>query len=41
LGQIAEDFGTLANKIRRWNNMKYGSHIIYPGQKLIIWVKES
>ena len=40
LGQIAEDFGTRANKIRRWNNMKYGSHLIHPGQKLVIWVKE-
>ena len=40
LGQIAEDFGTRANKIRRWNNMKYGSHLIHPGQKLLIWVKE-
>ncbi len=39
LGQIAEDFGTRANKIRRWNNMKYGSHLIHPGQKLVIWVK--
>ncbi len=41
LGQIAEDFGTRANKIRRWNNMKYGSHLIHPGQRLVIWVKES
>jgi len=40
LGQIAEDFGTRASKIRRWNNMKYGSHLIHPGQRLIIWVKE-
>ena len=39
LGQIAEDFGTRANKVRRWNNMKYGSHLIHPGQKLLIWVK--
>ncbi len=39
LGQIAEDHGTRASKIRRWNNMKYGSHLIHPGQKLVIWVK--
>ena len=40
LGQIAEDFGSRASKIRRWNNMKYGSQLIHPGQRLIIWVKE-
>ena len=39
LGQIAEIFGTRASKIRRWNNLKYGSHLIHPGQKLVIWVK--
>lgn len=39
LGQIADDHGTRASKIRRWNNMKYGSHLIHPGQKLVIWVK--
>ncbi len=39
LGQIAENFKTRASKIRRWNNMKYGSHLIRPGQKLVIWVK--
>ena len=39
LGQIAEIFGTRASKIRRWNNMKYGSHLIHPGQRLVIWVK--
>ena len=39
LGQIAENFRTRASKIRRWNNMKYGSHLIRPGQKLVIWVK--
>jgi len=40
LGQIGEDYGTRASKIRRWNGMKYGTQLIYPGQKLIIWVKE-
>jgi membrane-bound lytic murein transglycosylase D len=40
LGEIAEDFGSRASKIRRWNNMKYGSQLIHPGQRLIIWVKE-
>ena len=39
LGQIAENFGTRASKIRRWNNLKYGSHLIHVGQKLVIWVK--
>ncbi len=39
LGQIAENYGTRASKIRRWNNMKYGSHLIHAGQKLVIWVK--
>ncbi len=39
LGQIAENFGTRASKIRRWNNLKYGSHMIHPGQRLVIWVK--
>ena len=39
LGQIAENFGTRTSKIRRWNNMKYGSHLIHPGQRLVIWVK--
>jgi membrane-bound lytic murein transglycosylase D len=40
LGQIAEDFGSRASKIRRWNNMKYGSQLIHPGQRLVIWVKD-
>ena len=40
LGQIAEDYKTSASKIRRWNRLKYGSSLIYPGQKLKIWVKE-
>ena len=40
LGQIAEDYKTNASKIRRWNRLKYGASIIYPGQKLKIWVKE-
>jgi len=39
LGQIAENFKSRASKIRRWNNMKYGSHLIRPGQKLVIWIK--
>ncbi len=40
LGQIADDHRTQAGKIRRWNNLRYGSYIIHPGQKLTIWVKE-
>ncbi len=34
LGQIAENYGVLAQEIRNWNNIK-GSRI-YPGQKLLI-----
>ena len=40
LGQIAEDYKTNASKVRRWSGLKYGSSLIYPGQKLKIWVKE-
>ena len=40
IGQIADDYGILSSRIRRWNNLKRGSHIIYPGQKLTLWVKE-
>ena len=40
LGQIGEDYGSRASKIRRWNGLKYGTQLIYPGQKLVIWVKE-
>ena len=40
LGQIAEDYKSNASRIRRWNALKYGSSLIYPGQKLRIWVKE-
>ncbi len=40
IGQIADDYGILSSRIRRWNNIKRGSHIIYPGQKLTLWVKE-
>ena len=39
LGHIAEDYGTRAVKIRRWNNLAYGQYI-YPGQKLVLWVKQ-
>lgn len=39
LGHIAEDYGTRAGKIRRWNNLAYGQYI-YPGQKLVLWVKQ-
>ena len=39
LGHIAEDHGTRASKIRKWNGIKYGQHI-YPGQKLTLWVKQ-
>jgi membrane-bound lytic murein transglycosylase D len=40
LGQIAEDYKSNTSRIRRWNGLKYGSSLIYPGQKLRIWVKE-
>ena len=40
LGQIAEDYKTNASRIRRWNALKYGSSLIYPGQKIRIWVRE-
>ena len=40
LGEIGEDYGSRASKIRRWNGLKYGTQLIYPGQKLLIWVKE-
>jgi membrane-bound lytic murein transglycosylase D len=39
LGHIAEDHGTRASNIRKWNGIKYGQHI-YPGQKLTLWVKQ-
>tara|TARA_B110000438_G_scaffold111211_1_gene109103 strand:+ start:248 stop:2458 length:2211 start_codon:yes stop_codon:yes gene_type:complete len=39
LGHIAEDYNTLARKIRRWNMIEYGHHI-FPGQKLTIWIKQ-
>lgn len=40
LGHIAENHGTRASRIRKWNGLRYGDYI-YPGQKLIIWVKQS
>jgi membrane-bound lytic murein transglycosylase D len=39
LGHIAENYKTLARNIRSWNGLKFGEYI-YPGQKLILWVKE-
>jgi membrane-bound lytic murein transglycosylase D len=40
LGQIAESYKVLAREIRSWNGLKYGEYI-YPGQKLILWIKRS
>ena len=40
LGHIAEDYGTRASNIRKWNGLKYGQNI-YPGQKLTLWMKRS
>lgn len=39
LGHIAEDYGTRANNIRRWNGLRYGDYI-HPGQKLVLWIKQ-
>ncbi|MBT4783749.1 MAG: LysM peptidoglycan-binding domain-containing protein [Candidatus Marinimicrobia bacterium] len=39
LGHIAEDYGTKASTIRKWNSLKYGQHI-FPEQKLILWIKQ-
>ncbi|MCH7763420.1 MAG: LysM peptidoglycan-binding domain-containing protein [Candidatus Marinimicrobia bacterium] len=39
LGHIAQNYGTRASKIRRWNKISYGQNI-YPGQKLVLWVKQ-
>lgn len=39
LGHIAQNYGTRAAKIRRWNHLTYGQYI-YPGQKLVLWVKQ-
>jgi len=39
LGHIAEDYGTQASNIRKWNGIKYGQHI-FPGQKLTLWIKQ-
>ena len=39
LGHIAENHKTLARNIRRWNGLEYGG-LIYPGQKLILWIKQ-
>ncbi len=39
LGHIAQNYGTRASKIRRWNHLTYGQYI-YPGQKLVLWVKQ-
>jgi len=38
LGHIAESHKTRASNIRRWNNLTYGQHI-FPGQKLVLWVR--
>ncbi len=39
LGHIAEDYKTSATKLRKWNNLIYGTPI-FPGQKLTIWMKK-
>lgn len=38
LGKIAANFGTKVGKIRSWNNISGDN--IYPGQKLVLWVKQ-
>jgi membrane-bound lytic murein transglycosylase D len=40
LGQIAESYRIQARQIRSWNGIKYGEYI-YPGQKIILWLKRS
>lgn len=40
LGQIAENYNTRTSSIRRWNNLDNTGYI-YPGQKLVVWVKSS
>jgi membrane-bound lytic murein transglycosylase D len=40
LGHIAESHKVLAREIRSWNGLKYGQYI-YPGQKLVLWIKRS
>lgn len=40
LGHIAENYRVLAREIRGWNGLKYGEYI-YPGQKLVLWIKQS
>ena len=39
LGHIAQNYNTRARNIRRWNGLRYGG-VIYPGQKLVLWVKQ-
>ncbi|MFQ6611966.1 MAG: LysM peptidoglycan-binding domain-containing protein [Fidelibacterota bacterium] len=39
LGHIAENYGTRASSIRKWNGLRYGDYI-YPGQKLVLWIKQ-
>ena len=40
LGHIAENYKISARDIRSWNGLKYGEYI-YPGQKLVLWIKQS
>lgn len=39
LSTIAERYRTSVNALKRWNNLR-GKRYIYPGQKLVIWLKE-
>ncbi len=39
LGHIAENYGTRASRIRKWNGLRYSDYI-YPGQKLVLWIKQ-
>lgn len=40
LGQIADNYRVEARQIRSWNGIKYGQYI-FPGQKIILWLKRS
>ena len=40
LSLIAQRYSTSARALKRWNNL-YNKRYIYPGQKLVVWVKSS
>ena len=40
LSRISQNNGVNIRQLRTWNGIKYGG-VIYPGQKLVMWVKRS